>query len=437
MICNSEKHRFYVCAFFLSPVISTFSKRDREQGKFFSINHKTHVSAVSGISIEDHNKNITQEDFETSGYEALLLHVVEGINRTLQLKEVLRKCMEAAKIVMNSEASSLMLLDEMTGDLNVSIPTGPVKDEIMGMVVPKSKGIGGWVISYNQPFISNDVVESDIFWKDLSTDFTTRNIICVPLQDNDGNAFGVLQAINKKDGKMFENEDVPVFESLALHVSSAIERSKKYDELEKKLEDRDTQIMEIHHRLKNNLSMICGLIEFDLQDVKDETYRELLSSTNSRIRSVGEAHSLLYDQRDSEKLELSRYLTAIARNVENVFDTSEKDIRVSIHLEKITLDPSRSMICGLILNELLINAYKHAFPEKDSGEVVISLKQTNKDKIALIVTDDGTGIPLKEVKKNRPQGKFIIESLTEKLKGTISFNRNDDIGSTCILSFPV
>jgi GAF domain-containing protein len=214
--------------------------------------------------------------------------------------------MEAAKIVMNSEASSLMLLDELTGDLNVSIPTGPVKDEIMGMVVPKSKGIGGWVISYNQPFISNDVVESDIFWKDLSTDFTTRNIICVPLKDNDGNAFGVLQAINKKDGKMFENEDVPVFESLALHVSSAIARSKRYDELEKKLEDRDTQLLEIHHRLKNNLSMICGLLEFDLREVKDEKYRNLLSSTNSRIRSVAEAHSLLYDQRDSEKLELSR-----------------------------------------------------------------------------------------------------------------------------------
>jgi two-component sensor histidine kinase len=346
--------------------------------------------------------------------------------------------MEAAKVVMNSEASSLMLLDESTGDLNVSIPTGPVKDEIMGMRVPKSKGIGGWVISYNQPFISNDVVESDIFWKDLSTGFTTRNIICVPLQDSKGNAFGVLQAINKKDGKSFENEDVPVFESLALHVSSAIERSKRYDEIEETLKERDMQMMEIHHRLKNNLSMICGLLEFDLREVEDEKYRDLLSSTNSRIRSVAEAHSLLYDQRDSEKLELSRYLTAIAQNVEKVFDTSEKDIRLNIQLEEITLDPNRSMICGLILNELLINAYKHAFTKKNAGEVVISLKQTSKDKLALIVTDDGVGFNVKaDTKSNRPHGKLIIESLVNKLNGTIRYNENSEIGSTCFLSFPV
>jgi two-component sensor histidine kinase len=346
--------------------------------------------------------------------------------------------MEAAKVVMNSEASSLMLLDESTGDLNVSIPTGPVKDEIMGMRVPKSKGIGGWVISYNQPFISNDVVESDIFWKDLSTGFTTRNIICVPLQDSKGNAFGVLQAINKKGGKSFENEDVPVFESLALHVSSAIERSKRYDEIEEKLKERDMQMMEIHHRLKNNLSMICGLLEFDLRDVKDEKYRDLLSSTNSRIRSVAEAHSLLYDQRDSEKLELSRYLTAIAQNVEKVFDTSEKDIRLNIQLEEITLDPNRSMLCGLILNELLINAYKHAFTKKNTGEIVISLKKTSKDKIALIVTDDGIGFSEEsDDKNNRPHGKLIIESLVSKLEGTIRYNKNAEIGSTCFLSFPV
>lgn len=348
--------------------------------------------------------------------------------------------MEAAKVVMNSEASSLMLLDETTGDLNVSIPTGPVKDEILGMAVPKSKGIGGWVISYNQPFISNDVVESDIFWKDLSTGFTTRNIICVPLQDNNGKAFGVLQAINKKGGEHFINDDVPVFESLALHVSSAIERSKRYDELENELHERNMQLSEIHHRLKNNLSMISALLEFDLQDIEDSYIQQVLSSTNSRIRSVADAHSLLYDQRNIGNMDLSQYLGSVANNVQNIFDFADKDIRLHTRFEDVNLDANRSMLCGLILNELLINAYKHAFVNKEIGEVIVSLKQTSKEKIVLIITDNGIGFTEKsspKIKKGKPNGQYIIQSLVEKLDGDITYTNNAEIGSTSILSFPV
>ncbi|MEX2603813.1 MAG: histidine kinase dimerization/phosphoacceptor domain -containing protein [Gracilimonas sp.] len=364
------------------------------------------------------------------------MHAVEGINRTMQLKEVLRKCMEAAKIVMNSEASSLMLLDEATGDLNVSIPTGPVKDEILGMTIPKTKGIGGWVVSYNQPFISNDVVESDIFWKDLSAGFTTRNIICVPLQNSEGEAFGVLQAINKKDGNHFEGKDVPVFESLAQHVASAIERSQKYDELERKLEERDLQLSEIHHRLKNNLSMISGLIEFDLVKIEDPIARGALISAEARIKSVAEAHSLLYEQNKTGELDLSEYLASVTRNVENVFQWPDKDIQISMHFEDIYLDVIRGMLCGLVLNELLMNAYKHAFVERSIGEIIISLKKTPTDKIVIIVADNGLGImESTKNKQDKPDAHFISRSLANKLGAEISWKQNPEIGSTCIVSF--
>ncbi|MDR9416146.1 MAG: histidine kinase dimerization/phosphoacceptor domain -containing protein, partial [Gracilimonas sp.] len=330
-------------------------------------------------------------------------------------------------------------LDESTGDLNVSIPTGPVKEEIMGMSVPKSKGIGGWVISYNQPFISNDVVESDIFWKDLSTGFTTRNIICVPLQNSEGQAFGVLQAINKKEGQDFVNDDVPVFESLALHVATAIERSKAYDKLERELHDRNTQITEVHHRLKNNLAIISGLIDIEIDDINDKNSKNILAATSSRIRSVAEAHSLLYDKPDEKKMELSKYLVAIAHYVENIFSSPNKEINIVTRFEEVKLDSNRSMFCGLILNELLINAFKHAFVKKDHGDVIISLKQTKRNKIVLIVTDDGVGFKGDEpsIDRGKPNGQYIIQSLVDKLDGEITYTQNPDIGSTCLISFPV
>ncbi len=76
----------------------------------------------------------------------LLLHAIEGINRTMELKSLLLKCMNSATQVMEAEASSLMLLDDVSGELHVSIPTGPVKDKIKGMSIPRDKGIAGWVL---------------------------------------------------------------------------------------------------------------------------------------------------------------------------------------------------------------------------------------------------------------------------------------------------
>lgn len=344
--------------------------------------------------------------------------------------------MEAAKLVMNAEASSLMLLDEATGNLNVSIPTGPVKDEITGMVIPKNKGIGGWVITYNQPFITNDVVESDIFWKDLSNSFTTRNIICVPLKDDEGKPFGVLQALNKADGKNFESNDVPVFESLALHVASAILRSKKFDKLERHLKEKEMQLSEIHHRLKNNLSMICGLMEFDLEDIADVSAKQVLATTSSRIRSVAKAHALLYEQNSMTDMDLSDYLDSVAMNVERVFDDPTKDISLRVHLDELKLDANRSMLCGLILNELLINAYKHAFINRTSGEVIVRLKRTPNEKVVLIVTDNGIGFEsIEEENTSQPNGTFIVKSLSDKLNADVTYTKNPEIGSTCIISF--
>ncbi|WP_290963189.1 GAF domain-containing protein [Gracilimonas sp.] len=364
--------------------------------------------------------------------------MVDGINRTLQLKEVLRKCMEAAKVVMNSEASSLMLLDELTGDLNVSIPTGPVKDEIMGMAVPKSKGIGGWVISYNQPFISNDVVESDIFWKDLSTGFTTRNIICVPLQDNEGQAFGVLQAINKKDGQMFVNEDVPVFESLALHVASAIERSKKFDEVERKLAEREEEILDIHTRLNDNLSAISDLLEFDLEEIRDLDSRKILKATNTRIKSMMNVQPLLSEKSESGTINLSKYLGLIAGQVEQSFEDSDVDVRFTLRFEDAQLDGRRSMLCGLILNELMTAAYKKASSSKEIGEVIVSLKQTGKEKVVVIVTDNGRGTEdIQKDVEGMKSPKAIIRNLAEKLEADLTYTQNPEIGSTSILSFHI
>lgn len=356
----------------------------------------------------------------------------------MELKAVLQKCMQATSVVMDAEASSLMLKDRNEDILNVSIPTGPVGEEIKGFSIPVDKGIAGHVLKTNMPYLSNNVSESPYFWKDLSNDFTTRNIICVPLKRKDGSAMGVVEAINRKGGRDFRDSDIEIFESLAFHMSMAIERADKYEEMVRKLEDRETQLSEIHHRLKNNLSTICAMIEMDTEDLIDEQSIKALRAAGSRLRSVSEVHSLLYNLTDPGEVDLSEYLRRVSDNVMRVFKNLETEVQLHTELSRIYLKANKAMTVGLIVNELLINALQHAFKGRKTGEVHLCLQQVDKDLISIRVMDNGTGVSEAEAEKSREnhsRGTFIIQALTKKLKGKMVTENNDGAGASFHLSF--
>lgn len=374
------------------------------------------------------------EDRLATGNTALS-KVIESLNRTLDLNEVLLKCLEAVKIGLNSEASSLMLLDKNREMLKVSMATGPVKDEIIGATIPREKGVAGWVLSNNEPYVSNDVDQNEIFWKDLSPSFKTRNIICVPLKDETGRAFGVLQAINKENDLLFDKNDLSSFDSLASQVSTAIERSKVYEEQERQLENKNEYISELHHRLKNSLSVISGLIEFDIDDVKDEKARYLLTFTNSRIRTLAKAHSAQSEGAGEDEIDLHEYIRDITKNAEKTFDDFGKDITISSELSSIGMDLNRSILCGLSVNELLLNELSRLLEGEQVTEISVSLRESENGTITIKV--EATGSEDDEqpgIKDGKPNSRFIVKSLIKKLDGNIEHSTSEN-GSKSVISF--
>jgi len=366
---------------------------------------------------------------------AALSKVIESLNRTLDLNEVLLKCLEAVKIGLNSEASSLMLLDKKRKMLKESMATGPVKDEIIGATIPREKGVAGWVLSNNEPYVSNDVDQNEIFWKDLSPSFKTRNIICVPLKDETGRAFGVLQAINKENDLLFDKNDLSSFDSLASQVSTAIERSKVYEEQERQLENKNEYISELHHRLKNSLSVISGLIEFDIDDVKDEKARYLLTFTNSRIRTLAKAHSAQSEGAGEDEIDLHEYIRDITKNAEKTFDDFGKDITISSELSSIGMDLNRSILCGLSVNELLLNELSRLLEGEQVTEISVSLRESENGTITIKV--EATGSEDDEqpgIKDGKPNSRFIVKSLIKKLDGNIEHSTSEN-GSKSVISF--
>lgn len=365
----------------------------------------------------------------------LLLKNISSLDRAVELRTVLQESLQVIEQVMNVEASSLMLMDEATGELVLSMPTGPVHKKIKGKRLEKGTGIGGWVMESGESYFSNHPETDAFFAGDLTDEFTTQNIICVPLKDKRGKVFGVLQGINRVDGRAFEDQDLLVFESLADHVAIAIERTRELEQIQQQLEDKEMLLTEVHHRLKNNLSTITALIEMELTEIEDETAARILRKTCSRIDSMTEVHSLLYNSELGNKIDLKSYLERLAQKICDMLARPSQKVNIEVRAEAIQLDTERAMSCGLLLNELMVNCYKHAFKDKpQGGRIIVELTQSDNHYITLKVSDDGVGVGDRfSLEETDTVGGWLVNVLLRRLEGAIDITHNN--GTTVIIHF--
>jgi sigma-B regulation protein RsbU (phosphoserine phosphatase) len=172
--------------------------------------------------------------------KCLLLDMVGRINSTLDQESLLSAIMEAAQIIMEAEVSSLFLRDLGTGELLIAVPTGPAKAEISGIRIPPGQGICGWVAAHGQPLIVEDPQNDPRFFGEVSEGFHTRNLVCVPLYNSEGQIVGALQACNKRGAGGFTQADISLFSSLADQAAIALEKTRLQKEsLEKRILERE------------------------------------------------------------------------------------------------------------------------------------------------------------------------------------------------------
>ncbi|WP_069130680.1 histidine kinase dimerization/phosphoacceptor domain -containing protein [Rhodohalobacter halophilus] len=366
----------------------------------------------------------------------VLLDTIEGINQTKEFKSVLIESMEAIRLVMNSEASSLILQDRDTGELYVSMPTGPVKSDIVGKNIPKNKGISGWVVANRRPYLTNKPSESEYFYGELAEGFTTRNIICVPLINRDNEVIGVMQALNRRSGEEFTSRDVPVMQALASHVSCAIERTRLIDRLHDRLKQKDTIIAEIHHRIKNNLQVILSIAETEAMDMAEGKAKDAFKDVTYRIRSMAKLHEMLSEKNLENSVELGGYLKQLSETIQETMSSILYNVKLELESEPIEVRQEQALLCGLILNELLINIYKHAFLEDEKeGKIEIHLWGEN-EQVKLEVSDNGVGLPEDyRFEKKESIGMWIVEELLKKLNAEISVDGTD--GARFTIIFPL
>ncbi|EOQ95436.1 PAS domain S-box protein [Leptospira wolbachii serovar Codice str. CDC] len=206
--------------------------------------------------------------------------------------------------------------------------------------------------------------------------------------------------------------------------------------LAKSLEEKDVLLKELQHRVKNTLAIISGLLNLESFKVENEVAKQSFLNAQSRIMSMSKVYENLYQSEDLESVDLRKYIEDLVFSLHDIFVLNPTKIRFDVKLEEIRLDLKRTLPLGLILNELLTNALKYAYPNDKGGDIRIHLSRSNEN-IILSVGDDGEGLPDSvNIEKGNHFGYELIRSLTSQLKGVFSSVSKKGEGLNIMISFP-
>jgi PAS domain S-box-containing protein len=186
------------------------------------------------------------------------------------------------------------------------------------------------------------------------------------------------------------------------------------------LKEREVLLQEVHHRVKNNLQVISSLINMQLRRFKGGSSREALEECQTRVQAIALIHAQLYQSDDQARVALTAYVRSLAANVFDATSVSRSSVSPVLDIDDVVLAVDRAIPCGLILNELITNALKHAFPDGRRGTVRIEIKRIGGGKLRLRVADDGIGIaPGTEIGKTGSLGLHLVTTLSEQLNAEL------------------
>ncbi len=234
-----------------------------------------------------------------------------------------------------------------------------------------------------------------------------------------------------KDGRIFlvewhgrpifsEQGNFEFFFGLGIDIT---ERRKFEEALKQALREKETLLNEVHHRVKNNLLTLYSLVNLQKISLQGkEDVERALEDTKQRISAMGKVHRMLYMSKNFSEIDFSEYIRSLIDEIQITYGMNERRVEIKSNLEPIALNIDTAIPCGLIVNELLVNAFRHAFPDYKNGRVMVSLVRKGKA-IELKVQDNGIGIEGNPFSaRSKSLGLRLVMMLSQQLNGEISYS---------------
>jgi PAS domain S-box-containing protein len=213
------------------------------------------------------------------------------------------------------------------------------------------------------------------------------------------------------------------------------ERREAENRLRESLQEKELLLREIHHRVKNNLQVISSLFNLQAQTINDPKVLAALKESHNRVRSMGLVHHVMYQAADFAAIDLVDYVQTLTRSLYRSYAVDPEAVLLSVDIAHVRLGIDAAIPCGLIINELVSNALRHAYPEGRRGTLSVTLAHNSDGTHTLTVRDDGIGLPPDlTIPPAATLGLALVETLSRQLEGTLWIDRTE--GTAVSVRFP-
>jgi len=290
-----------------------------------------------------------------------------------------------------------------------------------------SKGLTEYVIHTREPLLANKKVIARLV-KESKVEFMgTPSIdwLGVPLKTDD-KIIGALVVQSYTKNNHFSEEDKDILIFVSDQVAMTIERKKAEIKIKNNLEEKNLLLKEIHHRVGNNLQFINSLLKHQAKDIQDKDTLTKFDEIRNRVYSLSLVHKELYKSKDLARIDCKTLFQKIVNGLYMAYYHESPGLNLNLNIENIILDIDRAILCGLIINELITNSLKYAFPStwKNKKMVSVTFRPRNNNHVELIVSDNGIGLPKDlDFRNTKSVGLNLVNTLDDQLKGKISLDR--------------
>ncbi|HIK28732.1 MAG: PAS domain S-box protein [Oscillatoriaceae bacterium SKW80] len=204
------------------------------------------------------------------------------------------------------------------------------------------------------------------------------------------------------------------------------ERKQAEEQIKASLQEKEVLLTEIHHRVKNNLQVISSLLKLQSRYTQDKATLDMLRESQNRVKSMALIHEKLYQSPALAQIEFADYIQTLARNLLYSYSVDVNAVKLEIRVDNVYLNIDTAIPCGLLINELVSNALKHAFPGGRKGTIWIEFYQVADNQLLLIVKDNGIGFPEGlDFRNTGSLGLRLVDSLTNQLEGTVEMDTRE------------